>query len=236
MRWLIPRLSSFQIANPRIEVRVVTSIEPFQELRDPFDLIIRRAPMIKSGFECARFLDDISGPVAAPAYLKSHSVARPADCLKHSLLHMGSRLDAWQRWFAQAGVSAPKRIEGPVFDHFFLSLQAASANLGIAIGSLALLEDDFAQKRLVSLFPQVVVRDAGYFALFRVPQRRDKALDIFVAWLQMQGSGHGAARRAAQPGPQQAPAATNTGRTQAALARSKSPPISQQPNRKALAA
>ena len=193
MRWLIPRLSSFQIANPRIEVRVVTSIEPFQELKDPFDLIIRRTAMTKSGFECARFLDDISGPVAAPAYLKSHPVEHPADCLKHSLLHMGSRLDAWRRWFAQAGVSTPKRIEGPVFDHFFLSLQAASANLGIAIGSLALLEDDFAQKRLVSLFPQVVVRDDGYFALYRAPQRRDKALDLFVAWLQVQGGAVGTA-------------------------------------------
>ena len=75
-----------------------------------------------------------------------------------------------------------------MFDHFFLSLQAASANLGIAIGSLALMEDDLAQKRLVALFPDVVIEDAGYFALYRAPQRRDAALDLFVAWLREQGA------------------------------------------------
>jgi LysR family glycine cleavage system transcriptional activator len=189
MRWLIPRLSSFQIANPRIEVRVVTSVEPFGELKDPFDLIIRRSAMAKSGFDCARFLDDLSGPVASPAYLRRHAVKQPEDCLKHTLLHLGSRLDAWQRWFGVAKVRAPRHLDGPVFDHFFLSLQAASANLGIAIGSLALLEDDLAERRLVALFPQTVVRDAGYFALYRAPQRRDAALDLFVAWLRDQGAG-----------------------------------------------
>jgi LysR family transcriptional regulator, glycine cleavage system transcriptional activator len=36
LRWLIPRLSSFQINNPTIEVRVKTSNDPVDELDEPF--------------------------------------------------------------------------------------------------------------------------------------------------------------------------------------------------------
>lgn len=188
LRWLIPRLSSFQIANPRIEVRVTTSVERAGDLRDPYDLIIRRSPMSRSGFDCLPFLDDVLGPVAAPAYLKRHPIERPADCLQHPLLHLASRMDAWKRWFAAAGVPVRKVPDGPVFDHFFLSLQAASAQLGIAIGSLAIIGDDLAQGRLERLFPAHVVRGAGFHALYRAPQRRDPALETFVAWLREQGA------------------------------------------------
>ena len=45
VRWLLPRLSSFQIANPRIQVLISTSVEGLDELKEPFDLIIRRSPM-----------------------------------------------------------------------------------------------------------------------------------------------------------------------------------------------
>lgn len=187
VNWLIPRLSSFQIANPRIEVRVATSVASLAALKDPFDVVMRRKPMSKSGFVCARFLPDILGPVAAPEYLKQHPVKQPADCLKHTLLQLTSRPDAWPRWLAQAGVRAPRRMDGPGFEHFFLSVQAASANLGIAIGSLALIEEELASQRLVRLFPEVVVEAAGFHMLYRAPQRRDAALDLFVAWVRERG-------------------------------------------------
>jgi len=193
VNWLIPRLSSFQIANPRVEVRVATSVASLGKLKDPFDVVMRRGPMSKSGFACTRFLPDVLGPVAAPDYLRRHPVRQPADCLKHSLLHLGSRPNAWPRWLEAAGVRLLRKPDGPVFEHFFLSLQAASANLGIAIGSLALIGDDLASGRLVQLFPQVVVEEAGFHMLYRAPQRRDPALELFVAWVQECGreAGHG---------------------------------------------
>ena len=63
----------------------------------------------------------------------------------------------------------------------------ASANLGIAIGSLALIEEELASKRLVRLFPEIVVEAAGFHMLYRAPQRRDAALDLFVAWVKERG-------------------------------------------------
>lgn len=191
VNWLIPRLSSFQIANPRIEVRVATSVTSVSKLRDPFDVVMRRAPMSKSGFACTRFLPDVLGAVAAPDYLKKHAVKQPADCLKHTLLHLTSRPNAWPRWLETAGVRTPRKPDGPVFEHFFLSIQAASANLGIAIGSLALIEEDIAAGRLTHLFPQVRIEETGFHMLHRAPARRDAALDLFVAWVKERGQESG---------------------------------------------
>jgi LysR family glycine cleavage system transcriptional activator len=187
VNWLIPRLSSFQIANPRIEVRVATSVISLSKLKDPFDIVMRRAPMSKAGFACARFLPDVLGAVAAPDYLRRHPVKLPADVLKHTLLQLSSRPNAWPKWLEAAGVKLPRKLDGPSFEHFFLSVQAAGANLGIAIGSLALIEQELASGRLVHLFPQVMVEEAGFHMLYRAPQRRDAALDLFVQWVRARG-------------------------------------------------
>lgn len=193
MRWLIPRLSSFQIENPRIEIRVTTSAsDAIDDLKEPFDVIIRRAPMKRAGFECSRFLDDVSAPLASPRYLKLHPIATPRDCLRASLLHLASRRNAWPRWLAAAGVLLKAKpggqLGGQVFEHFFLSLQAASTDLGIAIGSLALVDEDLSGNRLRQLFPEVVLRDPGFHMLYRSNHRSDAPLKVFIAWLNQQGT------------------------------------------------
>ncbi|MDB5803090.1 MAG: LysR family transcriptional regulator [Betaproteobacteria bacterium] len=187
VNWLIPRLSSFQIANPRVEVRVATSVVSAGKLKDPFDVVMRRGPMSKSGFACARFLPDVLGAVASPEYLRRHPVKQPADCLKHTMLHLSARPNAWPRWLEAAGVRTPRKTDGPSFEHFFLSVQAAGANLGIAIGSLALIGEELASGRLVQLFPAVTVEEAGFHMLYRAPQPRDAALDLFTAWVKERG-------------------------------------------------
>src|SRR6266851_3831215 len=45
VRWLIPRLSSFQMDDPRIRVLIATSVASIDELGEPFDVIVRRGPM-----------------------------------------------------------------------------------------------------------------------------------------------------------------------------------------------
>jgi DNA-binding transcriptional LysR family regulator len=50
LRWLIPRLSSFQLSNPAIEVRMATSNEPVEALEEPFDVVIRRGSEEAAGY------------------------------------------------------------------------------------------------------------------------------------------------------------------------------------------
>lgn len=188
MRWLIPRLSQFQIDNPRIEVRVTTSVsEHFEDVKDPFDVVLWRSPLERSGFECVRFLDDVSAPLASPHYLELHPIDKPADLLQAALIHLSVRADAWQQWLLKAGVPVKKKLPGTSYEHFFLSLQAASTDLGIAMGSLALVDDDLAHGRLRQLFPEVVLHGQGFHMLHRSTDGNGNALKTFIAWLMQMG-------------------------------------------------
>lgn len=189
MRWLIPRLSSFQIENPRIEVRVTTSAtDAIADLTESFDVIIRRDAHQLSGYECIRFLDDVSAPLASPGYLERQHISQPADLRDASLLHLGSRPEAWNRWLSQAGVPLQEQLRGQIYQHFFLSLQAAVAGLGVAMGSLELLEDDLDNGRLVQLFPHIVLKDVGFHMLYRASADTGSPLQIFTNWLHLMGS------------------------------------------------
>jgi LysR family glycine cleavage system transcriptional activator len=186
MRWLIPRLSSFQIENPRVEIRVTTSTVAVDAIKEPFDVLIRRSPMHRAEYECMRFLDDVLTPVASPRYLQQHRFDRPADLLQASLLHLSSRSETWTRWFGEAGVPIKGQLPGQIYEHFFLSLQAALTDLGVAMGSLALIEDDLAHGALLPLFPGLRLQDKGFHLLFR-PSHQDPVLANFIAWLQAKG-------------------------------------------------
>jgi LysR family glycine cleavage system transcriptional activator len=184
MRWLIPRLSSFQLQYPRVEVRVATSAsDTIDQLGEGYDVIIRRDVMVRDGCVCQRFLDDISTPVAAPALAGLTQMRSPAGLLGLPLLHLRSRPDAWVRWFRIAGVPITETLSGPFHEHFFLSLQAAIAGLGVALAPKVLVEDDLEAGRLSQPFPDLVLPGSGFFALFGDKSGRDRDLEQFVAWL-----------------------------------------------------
>lgn len=188
MRWLIPRLSQFQIDNPRIEVRVTTTVsEHFEDVKDPFDVVLWRSPLERAGYECVRFLDDVSAPLASPHYLASHAIETPHDLLKVALIHLSGRADAWRQWLMKAGVPVKKKLPGTSYEHFFLSLQAASTDLGVAIGTLALVDDDLSHGRLRQLFPGVVLHGEGFHLLHRTDGTHGNTLKTFIAWLMQMG-------------------------------------------------
>ncbi len=156
-------------------------------MKEPFDVILWRSPIQRSGFTCTRFLDDVSAPLASPHYLELHPINKPADLLQASLIHLSVRAEAWEQWLTKAGVTVKKRLPGTSYEHFFLSLQAASTDLGVAMGTLALVDDDLAHDRLRQLFPEVVLHGQGFHMLHRMEGANSTALNTFTAWLMQMG-------------------------------------------------
>ena len=56
-------------------------------------------------------------------------------------LHSRTRPQAWQEWAGATGMALPEAA-GQYFEHFYFSLQAAVAGLGVAIGPWHLVRDD----------------------------------------------------------------------------------------------
>lgn len=153
MRWLIPRLYGFSATHAGIEVRLSASHTPVDFARDGIDAAIRigKAPW-PGGITAHPFLEDRVGPVCSPVWLAANRLVRPSDLKRHMLLHTETRAQAWPDWIAATGTKGINVSSGLRFEHSYFSLEAAASGLGVAIGSLPLVETDVKSGRLVAPF------------------------------------------------------------------------------------
>ena len=184
MKWLIPRLADFQDWEPRVDVQLATVNSRFIEQADASnDVVVMRWPLQRAEHTCVRFLDDYLLPVASPRFIKKHRLRKPADCLGLPLLQVSGCMDDWPHWFGLTGLAVPKQLPGPVFDHHFLSAQAAMNDLGIALAPWCLVEEDIQSGRLQPLFDQPRLTGAGLYALYKTENPVAETARRFVDWL-----------------------------------------------------
>lgn len=183
MRWLIPRLGGLQEAlGTQRELRLVSAGGSVPFAREGIDLAIRRADFDMGADVVAEpFLQERVGPVCRPALAKALARSGP---LGGVLLHTQSRPDAWRHWSELTGV--PLRAGREVrFEHFYLSLQAAVAGAGVAIGPLALVADDLASGTLCA--PRGFVADGSHYVLMSPRPVQDEAsFALVLDWLRAQ--------------------------------------------------
>jgi DNA-binding transcriptional LysR family regulator len=178
MRWLIPRLSQFQDAHPDLPVYLSTGDGPIDLARESVDLAIRRADFaLDPRAPCVPLFPEYAGPVALPGLAGKAAQTR---------LHSTSRPDAWKTWSRRAKTATrPSRgaQRDLYFDHFFLSLQAAEAGLGMAIAPLFMVVDSLDAGTLAA--PEGFLKDdSRYIALMRKPPAPGTPEARFMAWLQ----------------------------------------------------
>ena len=183
LRWLIPRLSSFQVSNPAIEVRLTTSNEPVEALDEPFDLVIRRGSEEVAGYRIIWSLPEYRIPVCSPKLSARLSLRQLLDLEKHTLLHSTSRPTVWSDWLKAAGSPDLQLQHSLVFEHNYQTLQAALDGVGVAIASSALIDDDVASGRLVVPFSEPKLPAEGYCAYLPKAKLNDPTAAAFCEWL-----------------------------------------------------
>ncbi|OWJ61429.1 transcriptional regulator GcvA [Inquilinus limosus] len=187
LRWLLPRLAGFRDRHPEIEVRLTTSNEPVDALREPYDVVIRGGPDTFYGFTARQFLTERRLPACSPALLDRLPLAEVPDLRHHTLLHASSLPRIWAGWLAAAGAPGLEPAASLTFDHFYLTLQAALDGLGVAMGPSALIAADVAAGRLVTPFPDVSLPSRAYHAYRPESQAGDPVAEAFCAWLEERG-------------------------------------------------
>ncbi|QXG49326.1 transcriptional regulator GcvA [Pseudomonas viridiflava] len=189
LRWLVPRLDAFRATHPGIDVQVHTSNKAVESLKEPYDIIIRGGPDTLYGYRTRVFLREDRIPVCSPALLKRLPLNTPEDLKHHTLLHTSSLPRLWPDWLASASVPALQPAAGVVFDHFYLTLQAAIDGLGIAMGPAALVASDLQAGRLVMPFAGPRLKSRSYCAYVPDEKLDDETVQLFCAWLEGQGDG-----------------------------------------------
>ena len=183
LRWLLPRLGRFREDHPEIEVRLSTSNEPVDALRDPYDVVIRGGPDTFYGFTSRLFLTERRLPVCSPASLARSPLREVDDLRGHTLLHTSTLPRVWSDWFAVAGSPEVEPSASLTLDHFYLTIQAALDGLGVAMGPSALVADDLAAGRLVAPFADISLPTRNYHAYLPDSRLDDPAVTAFCAWL-----------------------------------------------------
>lgn len=186
MRWLIPRLPAFQQAHPEINLQLVAGGGPFS-FHDGITAAIRR-----NDFDWGDKLHSLAlfservGPVCKPETLRRWiTLGDGQPQLSHDavLLHSATRPDAWRQWAQGKGVALTGQPEQR-FDHFYFSLQAAVAGMGIAIGPWQQVRDDVAAGLLSAPFG-FTPDGSGYCLLSPQEIRPGSALARLADWLKL---------------------------------------------------
>lgn len=183
MRWLIPRIGHFRERFPDIDLHLFAAGGEVDFQRSHIDLALRRNDFKwDARYHAEPVAPEMTAPVCAPGLLASGEV----DLTQQCLLQTASRPDAWSRWQTAAG-TVFTAVRSAQFEHFYLSLQAAGAGLGVAIGSIYMVEDELRNGRLLAPF-DFLPDGSEYYLLSPTPFTGDARRTAFLQWLREQMS------------------------------------------------
>lgn len=183
MRWLIPRLKTFQDLHPEIGVRLTASMKPVDFSNTNIHCAIRsglgdwpyRSDRVCSGYLIPVCTADVA---ENPVPLRN-----PEDLLETMLLHSMGRPHDWDRWFAGVGLADFTPKVGHMFESSSMAYQAAHRGLGVAIGQTFLVEDDLKSGALVAPVGRPVRIDETYYFLTSPRYVGTPMVEIFRQWL-----------------------------------------------------
>lgn len=138
-QWLGPRLPRLQELYPDLSVRVPSSDDVADFVRDGVDVAIRYGFGDYPGMHMAWVLDDYVAAVCAPAF--PIDPCAPEELLTRPLINYEwsgfSRINpSWPRWFRSAGIDGTPSNETATYSDEYMCLQAAKDGHGVALVSL----------------------------------------------------------------------------------------------------
>jgi LysR family glycine cleavage system transcriptional activator len=184
VKWLIPRLYGFHAQNPGIDIRLSAADDAAGADTDRYDLAItvEEKGAQQSVTLLPLFVERL-GPVMSPELAGRTPISEPNHLAGQPLLHTRTRPDAWDAWRALRGADLAVADGGPTFEHYYFTLEAAVAGLGIAIAPWHLVMDDIRAGRLIA---PLGFDESAYQYVARRRGDADARLDTFCGWLEQQ--------------------------------------------------
>lgn len=182
-KWLIPRLPKFFAEHRDVTINFSSHIRPVDFHRNLLDAAIHFGPSDWPGVVMHRLIGEELVPVASPKLVKRNKIKKAEDLAKETLLVQATRPEAWINWFRSVGLDPVEPSSLLVFEQFAMVLQAAVAELGVALVPKILVKDEIDSGDLVQLFDRSIIDDKGYFLAY--PREREKypPLVAFRDWL-----------------------------------------------------
>jgi DNA-binding transcriptional LysR family regulator len=188
--WLMPRIPSFNVANPDIALRYIVADTLVDRLEDDLDLVVLYVPGDWPGYASTLLFGDDIIPVCSPAYRAERPQMKvPADLLNERLVHVESENRTWETWpiwFAKMGITEPPRGRAETFNNYMMGLQAAIESHGIMLGWRNLIADHLIRGNLVPAVPGSVPAAGGYYQLLPMSRPASPATILLSQWIEAQ--------------------------------------------------
>lgn len=197
LTWLTPRISSLSQQKPQLKIKINGEfhlIDSQNLSTDDAIAAIRYDRDEYHSLKVTEFLDEWLIPVANADFINRH---RNINFAKHIpselMLHDAQPWDGapknaeWQMWLAGQGNKQTIEDTGMYFNLSILSIAAAIAGQGIAIGRMALVLEHLKQGILHPLVPFPVKSQASYKFITLKSQKKDINIIALSDWLRNEG-------------------------------------------------
>lgn len=182
-RWLMPRFPSFLEKHPDITVNFITKLSPFDFQSENIHSAIHYGEPDWPNTASTFLMGERMIPVCSPYFLKENRVNNAKDISTLPLLHLASRPDAWNNWFALNYISQPQN-RGMFFEQFSIVIQAAVAGIGVALLPEFLIQSELDRGELVVILDMPLQSShAGYYLITPIEQTAYPPVIAFQAWL-----------------------------------------------------
>ena len=182
--WLAPRLADFRGANPEVTLRVTTLYAPVDFGQDGIDIEIRYGDGKWPGVRAQKLFEETYFPVCSQEYLRrAPSLARPADLTRHRLIHTLGEREGWGAYFQASCAAAPPLSEGLQCDSLIVTLEAAAAGGGVALGTAPIVEPLLTSGRLVAPLEERLRARLAYHVVVPYAGAPSREVQLVVDWL-----------------------------------------------------
>ncbi|MBD2785537.1 LysR family transcriptional regulator [Xenorhabdus sp. DI] len=177
MKWLIPKLITFKVNYPDIEIHLVSGGGYIDFSRSSVNLAIRRNDFLwDRRYVAERLGKEWIGPICLPE-TENHAITHQP----LTLLHTHTRPEAWNDWMSGSKQIIPKQHEH-WFEHFYILLEAVMAGHGVGISSIYMIEQELSDKRVSA--PYGFIPDgSAYYLISPETFEANTPQSLFLGWL-----------------------------------------------------
>lgn len=183
MRWLIPRLPSFDEAGHGIELRLTAGVEEVDFEQDDIDVAFRYGKGQWDGLHADYLFSPEMIVVCTPELARRLRLERPEDVLRATVYHTYARKHEWPLWFKLVSEKPFLPAASNFLEDAVVVDQCVCSGMGVGLRPRQYFRDDIAMGRLVSPFGTALKVEAAFYLVF--PKHRIDVPKVarFREWL-----------------------------------------------------
>ncbi|NVO56667.1 LysR family transcriptional regulator [Rhodobacteraceae bacterium B1Z28] len=189
--YLLPRLRRFLDLHPEVELKLISTGKPIEEVQSRFHIAFQAGPVWPTSYETHVIADDEVFPVCSPGFLTQHpSIVDPDHLATVSLLHFeqpGRHWTSWEDYLGWLGCDVKLPRKQIKFTRYPTLLHAAENGDGIALGWQNSVSSRLTSGTLVRVGTTGMKLKDYLHSYIRKDQPRTSLAVEFLEWLRRSG-------------------------------------------------